>query len=54
MTPQGDKVVFQRDHLFGSPSVAALALMGRTANGWFEWSDKDGRTLNELKRQPTA
>lgn len=54
MTPQGEKVVFQRDHLFGSPSVAALALMGRTANGWFEWSDKDGRTLNELKRQPTA
>ena len=31
---QGDKLVFARDHLFGSPSMAAMSLMGRTANGW--------------------
>lgn len=48
---QGDNVVFTRDHLFGSPSTAALGLMGRTANGWQEWKDKDGRTLDALKRQ---
>lgn len=54
MTAQGEKVVFQRDHLFRSPSIAALSLMGRTCNGWLDWRDKDGRTLDELKRQPTA
>jgi len=48
---QGDKMVFLRDHLFGSPSVAAVSLMGRTANGWIDWRDKDGKTLNERKRQ---
>ena len=43
--------VFTRDHLFASPSMAALALMGRSANGWLEWKAADGRTLDELKRQ---
>lgn len=48
---QGDKIVFQKNHLFRSPSMAALSLMGRTCNGWFDWKDKDGKTLNERKRQ---
>ncbi len=48
---EDDKVVFQKDHLFGSPSMAAMSLMGRTANGWLEWKDDTGRTLDELKRQ---
>jgi predicted GIY-YIG superfamily endonuclease len=47
----GDKVVFNKDHLFGSPSMAAIALMGRSANGWTEWKSADGQTLDELKRQ---
>jgi hypothetical protein len=51
MRVDGDKVVFERDHLFGSPSMAAIALLGRTANGWTTWKTKDGRTLHELKRQ---
>lgn len=50
---EGDKVVAQKDHLFGSPSMAAMSLMGRTANGWLEWKDAQGRTLDELKRQQT-
>jgi predicted GIY-YIG superfamily endonuclease len=49
--PQGDKVVFAQDHLFGSPSMAALAVLGRTANGWVEWKTQDGRTLDEVKRR---
>lgn len=48
---EGDQVVFQRDHLFRSPSMAALALMGRTSNGWIDWKAADGRTLDEAKRQ---
>lgn len=42
---------FSRDHLFRSPSMAAVALLGRTANGWLEWKDGDGRTLDAVKRQ---
>jgi Domain of unknown function (DUF4357) len=51
MRAEGDTVVFQRDHLFGSPSMAAMALLGRTANGWLEWKTPEGRTLDEVKRQ---
>lgn len=46
-----ETVKFQRNHLFNSPSSAATALLGRATNGWMEWKDKDGRTLDELKRQ---
>jgi hypothetical protein len=51
MREEGDTVIFEKDHLFGSPSMAAIALMGRTANGWLEWKNEDGQTLDELKRQ---
>ena len=44
-------VVFTRDHLFASPSMAAMALMGRSANGWMEWRSPQGKTLDEVKRQ---
>lgn len=51
MREEGDAVVFEKDHLFGSPSMAAVALLGRTANGWMEWKDANGVTLDILKRQ---
>ena len=47
---QGDRFVFLKDHLFNRPSRASVALQGRAGNGWNEWKDKDGRTLNEMKR----
>jgi hypothetical protein len=50
MKERGDTVVFKRDHLFGSPSMAAIALLGRTSNGWREWKNKDGVTLEATKR----
>lgn len=50
MHVDGEKVVFDKDHLFGSPSTAAMALLGRTSNGWMEWKSKSGTTLHELKR----
>jgi len=46
----GDRIVAQKDHLFTSPSTAAYTLMGRTANGWVDWKDAQGRTLDQLKR----
>jgi hypothetical protein len=49
---EGERLVFTKDHLFGSPSMAAVALLGRTANGWREWKDEAGRTLHDLVRAP--
>jgi len=51
MRADGDKVIFEKDHLFASPSSAAIAITGRSANGWIEWKSKDGATLDSLKRQ---
>ncbi len=51
MAANGNNVVFTRDHLFSSPSMAAVALQGRSANGWLEWKAANGKTLDELKRQ---
>lgn len=51
MKEEGDSVIFVKDHLFRSPSMAAIAVLGRTANGWLEWKDKDGNTLDALKRK---
>jgi hypothetical protein len=51
MAAQNGLYVFTRDHLFPSPSTAAMAVMGRSANGWVEWKASNGRTLDEVKRQ---
>ena len=51
LEPEDDRLILQKDYLFRSPSAAAAALMGRTANGWTEWKDGEGRTLDEVKRQ---
>ena len=48
---EGDTVVFVKDHLFRSPSTAAVALLGGTANGWTVWKNAAGKTLDALKRQ---
>ncbi len=50
MLEDGEQVVFPKDHLFGSPSMAAIALVGGTANGWKVWKNADGVTLDKLKR----
>ena len=42
---------FQQDYIFNSPSAAAATILGRNTNGWTKWKDKDGKTLDELKRK---
>ncbi|OIQ27152.1 MAG: hypothetical protein BM564_13355 [Bacteroidetes bacterium MedPE-SWsnd-G2] len=44
-------LVFQTDHIFNSPSAAAGTILARRANGWKEWKDNSGKTLDELKRK---
>ncbi|SFN61737.1 protein of unknown function [Formivibrio citricus] len=48
---KAESIEFLKDHLFASPSAAAVALLGRTANGWVEWKSAEGKTLDALKRQ---
>jgi hypothetical protein len=50
MREEGDTVVFEKDHLFPTPSMAAVALLGRTVNGWLEWKTEDGITLDTVQR----
>ena len=50
LVEQDGNLRFTQDYLFSSPSGAAAAVLGRTANGWIEWKDKDGKTLSEIKR----
>jgi hypothetical protein len=44
-------LVFQEDHAFNSPSGAAGVVLGRSSNGWRDWVDEQGRTLDEIERQ---
>ena len=46
--------VFDKDHLFKSPSGAAATVTGRHTNGWVEWKTSDGKTLDALKRRIAA
>ena len=54
MRIEGKQVILNKDHYFSSPSQAALVLLGRTSNGWKEWKTRDGRTLDEVKRQTSG
>ncbi len=48
---QENVLVFVENHIFSSPSAAAGAVLARRANGWTEWKDENGSTLDQLKRQ---
>ncbi len=41
---------FTQDYKFSSPSRAAVVVLSRPANGWTEWKDDSGKTLDENER----
>jgi len=43
--------VFQSDFLASSPSMAACIITQRASNGWTDWKDASGKSLDELKRK---
>ncbi|GAA3559491.1 GIY-YIG nuclease family protein [Snuella lapsa] len=47
---ENDVLVLQQDYIFNSPSAAAATILARSANGWKEWKNKQGVTLDALKR----
>lgn len=46
-----DGLVFTRDVPFTSPSAAAAVVCGGSANGWVEWKNAAGRTLDDVYRR---
>ncbi len=45
------KLIMTSDKTFTSPSTAACFCLGRSSNGWIEWKDKDGNTLDSVYRK---
>jgi len=43
--------VFINDHLCSSPSMAGVIILGRNSNGYSEWKNKDGKSLNEIVKR---
>ncbi len=39
------------DKVFASPSTAACFCQGCSSNGWVDWKDEDGKTLDEVYRK---
>lgn len=44
------KYVFQKNHTFSVPSPASSCILGRPSNGWVDWKNADGKTLNDIKK----
>lgn len=45
------KYILKVSMSFSSPSTAASFVLGHSANGWVEWKNKDGKTLDEVYRK---
>ncbi|WP_196893763.1 GIY-YIG nuclease family protein [Aureivirga marina] len=41
---------FQEDYIFNAPSTAGGVVIGRATNGWKKWVNKQGQTLDAVKR----
>ena len=48
---QGDKYILTVTLEFNTPSGASDFVLGGSTNGWTEWKNKDGKTLDEVYRK---
>ncbi len=48
---QGDKYILKVTLEFNTPSGASDFVLGGSTNGWSEWKNKDGKTLDEVYRK---
>lgn len=48
---KGEKYILTMSMSFTSPSSASMFVIGGSTNGWIEWKDKDGKTLDEIYRK---
>jgi len=51
---QNGKFSLLRDHLFGSPSMAAAVLIGANINGRITWKNSAGLTFQQIEDQKLA
>jgi len=51
LEPHNGHLILSKDYTFTSPSAAAAYILGRRANGWTSWRNKEGKTLDEMKRK---
>ena len=47
----GDRLVFNKNYEFSSPSAAAAVVHGGHANGLISWKTSDGKTLKEIESE---
>ncbi|MCV7401287.1 GIY-YIG nuclease family protein [Mycobacterium fragae] len=50
ITMSDQELVFQKDHLFSSPSAAGCVLIGRKTNGRNHWRNAKGLSINDLEQ----
>ena len=48
---EGTKLFMTSDITFSSPSTAAMFVLGRPSNGWTDWKDDNGNTLDSVYRK---
>jgi hypothetical protein len=51
LVPVNDGYRFERDIAFTSPSAAATIISGGSSNGWVEWKNAKGQTLDDVYRK---
>lgn len=51
MVDKGNYFEVQQKITFSSVSTAAGFVMGRSANGWNEWKNTEGKTIDEMERK---
>lgn len=51
ITKVDDKYILNAILTFNTPSGASDFILGGSTNGWTEWKNKDGKTLDELYRR---
>lgn len=44
-------ILLVKDVVFNSPSSAAIFCIGNSANGWLEWKNQQGKSLDEVIRK---
>jgi hypothetical protein len=54
LADNGPNLSVVQDYTFASPSTAAGAMLGRTANGRTEWKDAAGRSLKAIQEAAAA
>ncbi len=47
-------LLFEENYIFKSPSAASDVVLARSSNGWTEWKDKYGNTLDKKIRQKNS